>query len=70
MDYNINNTVPNNLNLDTKEPLTSLYKEYSSKLLIAAYYSITISWYRESINAGKYIPFLFSKSRPVQLLKL
>jgi hypothetical protein len=68
-DRDIDNMDPTNLDLETEEPLNSLDENFSTESLIAVYYSIAISWYKESIAAGQRIPTLLSGTSRIRFLQ-
>ncbi len=59
-DHNLNSKGAADLDSDVKEPLDTLNKDFSTKTLIAAYYSIAMSWRKESFIARQRIPTLLA----------
>jgi hypothetical protein len=67
-DRDVDNAVPANVDLDAEEPLDAVNEFFSTKALITAYHSITMSWRKESLVAGQRIPALLSRASQVRPL--
>ncbi|KAH6691787.1 hypothetical protein BKA61DRAFT_742494 [Leptodontidium sp. MPI-SDFR-AT-0119] len=64
-DRDIDDAVPADMDLNTDEPLDTVNEDFSTETLIAAYYSIAMSWRKESLVAGQRIPTLLSRASQI-----
>jgi len=58
--YDLDDEGAADLDFNVKEPLGMLNEEFSIETLIAAYYSVIMSWHKESLIAGQCISTLLS----------
>lgn len=68
--HDFNNEIAANLDFDVEEPLDTLNENFSTETLIAAYRSVAMSWYKESLIAGQHIPALLAGTSQAQALHL
>ncbi|KAH9203041.1 hypothetical protein DL95DRAFT_399711, partial [Leptodontidium sp. 2 PMI_412] len=67
-DHNLDDEIAANLDYDVEEPLDTLNENFSTETLIAAYYSIAMSWRKESLVAGQRIlTLLAGTTQPLAL---
>jgi len=62
-DHDLNDEVAADiLDFDVEEPLDTLNEDFTTETLIAAYHTVAMSWYKESLTAGQRIPALLSSA--------
>jgi hypothetical protein len=62
-DHDLNDEVAADiLDFDVEEPFDTLNEDFTTETLIAAYHTVAMSWYKESLTAGQRIPALLSSA--------
>jgi hypothetical protein len=60
--HDLDDEAADDLDFDVEEPLDTLNEDFTTETLIAAYHSVAMSWYKESLTARQRIPALLSSA--------